>query len=73
MNVRNSEYRGSTLPGMKIGLVVTPYFSMPPLMRSTWKSMKPPISIAPQKVISPSPWLKCRSPPESLASFTWTG
>src|SRR5918997_2599713 len=30
---------------------------MPPLMRSTWKSMKPPISMAPQKLISPSPWL----------------
>ena len=29
---------------------------MPPLIRSTRRSMNPPISIAPQKVISPSPW-----------------
>jgi hypothetical protein len=58
---------------MKIGLVVTPYFSMPPLMRSTPESMNPPISMAPQKVISPSPWEKCRSPPENSAPGTCTG
>src|SRR5919107_1935075 len=35
--------------------------------------MNPPISIAPQKVISPSPWEKCRSPMDSLAPSTNTG
>src|SRR6266511_4224541 len=69
----NSLYTGATRPGMKTGLVLTPYFSIPPLIRSTPKSMKPPISIAPQKVISPSPWLKCRSPTESFAPRTCTG
>ena len=40
---------------------------MPPLIRSTCRSMNPPISIAPQKVISPSPWEKCRSPIDRFA------
>lgn len=31
------------------------------------------ISMAPQKLISPSPWLKWRSPTENLAPGTWTG
>jgi len=35
--------------------------------------MNPPISIAPQKVISPSPWEKCRSPIDSFAPSTNTG
>ena len=30
MKVRNSEYRGSTLPGMKIGFVVTPQWTSAP-------------------------------------------
>ena len=46
---------------------------MPPLIRSTPKSMNPPISIAPQNVISPSPWEKCRSPTERFAPSTKTG
>jgi hypothetical protein len=58
---------------MSTGFDVIPYFSIPPLIRSTPKSMKPPISMAPQKVISPSPWEKWRSPPESLAPDTCTG
>ena len=58
---------------MKIGFVVTAYLAMPPLIRSTPKSMKPPISIAPQNVISPSPWEKCRSPPDRFAPSTCTG
>ena len=40
---------------------------MPPLIRSTCRSMNPPISIAPQNVISPSPWEKCRSPNDRFA------
>ena len=43
--------------GWKIGFTI-PYFSMPPLIRLTRRSRKPAISIAPQKVISPSPWEK---------------
>ncbi|SKS77117.1 Uncharacterised protein [Mycobacteroides abscessus subsp. abscessus] len=35
--------------------------------------MKPPISMAPQKVISPSPCEKCRSPTDSLPPGTNTG
>ena len=58
---------------MKIAFSETPYVSMPPLMRSTCRSMNPPISIAPQNVISPSPWEKCRSPNESFAPSTKTG
>jgi hypothetical protein len=46
---------GLDVSGMKTGFVVTPYFAIPLLIRSTPKSMTPPISIAPQKVISPSP------------------
>ena len=30
--------------------------------KPTYKRFQPGISIAPQNVISPSPWLKCRSP-----------
>ena len=66
-------YCGSTLPGMKIAFSETPQVSMPPLIRSTPKSMNPPISIAPQDVISPSPWEKCRSPTERFAPSTKTG
>jgi hypothetical protein len=35
--------------------------------------MKPAISMAPQKEISPSPCEKCRSPIESFAPSTYTG
>ena len=42
-----------------------PYFETPSLMMSTLMCSQPAISMAPQKVISPSPWLKCRSPIES--------
>src|SRR3954454_21870879 len=35
---------------MKMAFSLTPYVSMPPEMRSTCRSMKPPISMAPQKV-----------------------
>ena len=43
---------------------------MPALDEVDAKSMNPPISIAPQNVISPSPCEKCRSPPESFAPAT---
>ncbi len=66
-------YCGSVLPGMKMAFSPTPYVVMPSRIRSTCRSMKPPISIAPQKVISPSPWEKCRSPTESFAPSTNTG
>src|SRR3954466_5765888 len=49
------------------------YRSMPPLIRSKCRSMKPGISMAPQKVISPSPWAKCRSPMENSPPDTKTG
>ena len=47
-----------------------PYFDMPSLMTSTLRCSQPAISMAPQKVISPSPWLKCRSPIERPPPFT---
>ena len=48
--------------------VLMPYLATPPLMRLTRMRTQPAISMAPQKVISPSPWLKCRSPtPEAAA------
>ena len=58
---------------MKMAFSETPKVSIPPLIRSTCRSMNPPISIAPQNVISPSPCEKCRSPKDRLAPSTNTG
>jgi hypothetical protein len=55
--------------GLKIGFLM-PYFAMPPLMMLTFMCTQPAISMAPQKVISPSPWLKCRSPIDRPPPFT---
>ena len=40
------------------------------LISSTLRCTQPAISMAPQKVISPSPWLKCRSPTDRPAPST---
>ena len=40
--------------GLKMGFLI-PYFSTPPLISSTWKSIQPAVSMAPQNEISPSP------------------
>ncbi len=55
--------------GLKIGFLM-PYLAMPPLISSTFMCTQPAISMAPQNVISPSPWLKCRSPTDSPAPST---
>ena len=62
---RCSSARSATACGFLI-----PYLAMPPLITSTFRCSQPAISMAPQKVISPSPWLKCRSPIERPPPFT---
>lgn len=50
-----------------------PSCSMPFFMTLNLIVMTPAISMAPQKEISPSPWLKCKSPTLNFAPGTRTG
>lgn len=57
---------------MKIGDFM-PSCAMPFFMTLNLMAITPAISMAPQKEISPSPWLKCRSPTLNFAPLTCTG
>ena len=54
--------------GLNIGFL-TPYFAIPSLMTLTLTCSQGAISIPPQNVISPSPWLKCGWPIERPTDF----